>query len=107
VMLDMVFGGLVRVAHGKLRMAVRHEGLMRRMSVVAFLVMLGRLTMMVRGQIVMVGRGKMVLFAREHFRHGVSDAIVCGQATVTPREAGEPQAPLQPYNMGCKIYFTS
>jgi hypothetical protein len=77
-MLDVVFGGLVRVARGELCMTVRHERLMRRMSVVVFFVVLGCFAVMVRRQVVLVGRGKMVLFAREHFCHGVSDAIIFG-----------------------------
>jgi hypothetical protein len=87
VMLDVVFGGLVRVARGELRMTVRHERLMRRVSVVVFLIVLGRFAVMVRRQVVLVGRGKMVLFAREHFCHGISDAIIFGAGDCRARKA--------------------
>jgi hypothetical protein len=79
VMLDMVFGGLVRVASGNLGMPMRDEGLMCRVRVIVFLVVLGRFAVVARGQFVMFGRGKMLFFAREQFRHGVSNSIIVEQ----------------------------
>jgi hypothetical protein len=71
VVLDVVFGGLVRMTRGDLRMSMRDKSLMRRVSVIVLLVVFGRLPVMPRGQLVMFGRGKMVFVARKHFRHGV------------------------------------
>jgi hypothetical protein len=76
MVLDMIFGGLVRVTRGELSVAVRDEGLMRRMGMIVFFVMPRCFAVVPRGPFVMVGRGKMVLSAREQFRHGVSNAIL-------------------------------
>jgi hypothetical protein len=64
VVFDMILGGFIRVTRGELRMSVGDKRLMRRVGVIAFLVVLGCLAVMPRRQFVMVGRGKMMLFAR-------------------------------------------
>jgi hypothetical protein len=86
MMLDVIFGGLVRVAHGELRMTMRDEGLMRRMGMIVFFVMPRGFAVVPRGAFVMIGRGKVVLSAREQFRHGVSNAIL-GEWELTRRSA--------------------
>lgn len=70
-MLDAMFGGLVRVMRGELSVAMRDQGLMRGVGVVAFHVMLRRLALMARRAIMVLGRGDMMFFAREHCRHGI------------------------------------
>jgi hypothetical protein len=72
MVLDMVFGGLVRVPRGELGVAVRDEGLMRRMGMIVFFVVPRCFAVVPRGPFVMIGRGEMVLPAREQFRHTVS-----------------------------------
>jgi hypothetical protein len=74
VVLDMIFRGIVRVTGRELCVAVRDERLMRRVRVVALFIVLRSIAVMLRGQFMMVGRGMMMLRAREHFRHGFSDA---------------------------------
>lgn len=65
MMLDMVFGRFVRMAHGELRVPMRDESLMGGVSVVVFLVVPRCFTVMTRGKLVMFGRGEMVFFTRE------------------------------------------
>jgi len=75
-MLDVIFGGLVRVTARELRVTVGDERLVRRVGMIAFLIMLGCGAVMVCGRFMMVGRGNMMLRARENFRHGVSNAVL-------------------------------
>ena len=77
-MLDVVFGGLVRVTACELGVTVRDERLMRSVRVVAFLIVLGCGAVMLRGRFMMVGRRTMMFLARENFRHGFSNAVVAG-----------------------------
>ena len=75
-MLDMVFGGVIRMTGRELCVAVRDERLMRSVGVVAFLIVLGRIAVMKCGRFMMLGRREMVFLAREQFRHGFSNAVV-------------------------------
>lgn len=75
-MLDMVFGGIVRMACGELCVTVSDKRLMRSVRVVAFLIVLGSTAVMQRGRFVLVGRREMVFLAREHFRHGFSNTVM-------------------------------
>jgi hypothetical protein len=72
----MVFRGIIRMTGCELCVTVRNDRLMRSVCVVAFLIVLGRIAVMQRGQFMMVGRREMVLLAREHFRHGLSNAVM-------------------------------
>jgi hypothetical protein len=76
VVLDMVFGGIIRMTGCKLCVTVRDERLMRSLCVVAFLIVLGRIAVMQRGRLMMLGRREMMFLAREHFRHGFSNAAM-------------------------------
>jgi hypothetical protein len=76
VMLDMVFGRIVRMTGRELCVAVRNERLMRRVRVVALLIVLGCMAMMPRRGFMVVGRRKMMFLAGEHFRHGFSNAVM-------------------------------
>jgi hypothetical protein len=76
VVLDMVLGGIIRMTGCELCVTVRDECLMRSVRVVAFLIVLGCIAVMPRGRFMMVGRREMVFLAREHFRHGFSNAIM-------------------------------
>jgi hypothetical protein len=84
-MLDVIFGGIVRVTGRALCMAVRDERLMRSVRVVAFLIVLGCIAVMQRGRFMMVGRREMMFLAREHFRHGFSDAVMWWRVAGTAR----------------------
>ena len=79
-MLDVVFGGLVRVTACELCVAVRDERLVRGVRVVALSIVLRCGAVMLRGRFMMVGRRKMMFLARENFRHGFSNAVVWWQA---------------------------
>jgi hypothetical protein len=76
VVLDVIFGGIIRVTGCELCMAVRDKRLMRSVRVVAFLIVLRCIAVMLRGRFVVVGRREMMFLAREHFRHGFSDAVM-------------------------------
>jgi len=76
MVLDVVFGGLVAMTHGLLRMAVRDEGLMRRERVIFFFIVLCCLAMMPRGVLVMLRCGCVVLCARKHVGHETSGVVL-------------------------------
>jgi len=76
MMLDVVFGGLVAMTHGLLRMAVRDESLMRRERVIFFVIVFRRLAMMPRGLLVVLRGGGVVLCAREDVSHGTSCVVL-------------------------------
>jgi hypothetical protein len=68
-MLDMVSGRFIGVARRLLRVTMRDQRLMRRISVIVLAVMRRGLAMMLRGFLVMIGRGDMMLFAGEDLAH--------------------------------------
>jgi hypothetical protein len=76
MMLDVIFGSLVRVTRGELGMSVRDEGLVRRMGMIVFVVVLRSFAVMPRRHLMLVGCGKVVFLAREYFCHGVSNATL-------------------------------
>ncbi len=75
MLFDVILGRRIRVTDGLLRVAVSDEGLMRRMRVIIFPVVLRGLTMMPRGLVVMIGSGKVMLHARKHRRHGFAAGL--------------------------------
>lgn len=75
-MLDVIFGGLIRMTGCELCVAVRDERLMGSVRMVAFLIVLGCRAVMLRGRFMVVGGLKMMFLAREHFRHGISNAVM-------------------------------
>jgi hypothetical protein len=60
VVLSVVLRGLVAVMGRMQSMRVRDMGVMSRLLVITFFVVLGRFTMMVRGSLMMFGRGLVV-----------------------------------------------
>jgi hypothetical protein len=60
VMLSVVLRGLVAMMGRMQSMRMRDMGVMSRLLVIAFFVVLGRFTMMVRGSLMMLGRGLVV-----------------------------------------------
>jgi hypothetical protein len=76
MVLDVVFGGLVAMTHGLLRMAVRDEGLMRRERVIFFFIVFRRLAMMPRGLLMVLRGGGVVLCARKDVGHGTSCVVL-------------------------------
>ncbi|MGH9810330.1 MAG: hypothetical protein ACRD9W_24295, partial [Terriglobia bacterium] len=75
MVLDMIFGGLVAMAHGLLRMAVRDERLMRRKRVIFFFIVFCCLAMMPRSVLVMLRGGGVVLCARKDVGHETSCVV--------------------------------
>jgi hypothetical protein len=71
VMLDMVFGGLISVANGLLRVAMRDERLMRCMGVVFLRVIPRGFAMMPRRLLVMARCGLVVLGSAKNLAHEV------------------------------------
>ena len=80
VVLDMVFGGIIRMTGCKHCVTVRDERLMRSVRMVAFLIVLGGIAVMLRGRFMMAGCREMMFLAREQFRHGFSNAVMWWRA---------------------------